>query len=298
VTPDETDLKIGYHIAAWINLLGQSQRLEYLDAASMTEDSEKRIEAARIALHPYGRFRQVITSVAEQMRLPPRDYPVGTIESIPKDRYEAIKKLTTSNIARRFIGDSALLTLRADDKVAAPIFSLYVMLGQLSVYMLSLLAEKIPVRGAVAGGWCLVPEANEGEVYGAAISRSYHCEAKLAEYPRIVIHPTVIKFINDHRSMPNDPKVAGCIQSIIEEIEKSIELDDDGVAILSYLPDRAGAEPLEPEMKAVMKQASAFINQSIAQFTKGNQYKLYQRYFRLRRYFERHNCWFPDEITQ
>lgn len=64
------------------------------------------------------------------------------------------------------------------------------------------LARHRPVRGAIEIAWGV--EIRPGELYGPAVIRAYELESEVAQYPRIVVGPAAIKFLEAQRMSAGD----------------------------------------------------------------------------------------------
>lgn len=112
------------------------------------------------------------------------------------------------------------------------VFSLFGLAGTLCLMGL---ATKNPIRGAIEVAWGV--ELHPGELYGAAVARSYELESEVAQYPRIVVGQEAIKLLEAHAAnsaqdvySQNDRALAKvCLSMLLQDL--------DGNFFIHYLGD-------------------------------------------------------------
>ena len=90
-----------------------------------------------------------------------------------------------------------------------------------------------PVRGAVDIAWGV--ELNKGELYGAAVARAYELESEYAQYPRIVIGPRVVEYLQVQLANPGEDRYSHFNRSLAQVCLGLLAPDADGLPILHYL---------------------------------------------------------------
>lgn len=148
------------------------------------------------------------------------------------------------------------------------------------------LASKRPVRGALEIAWGV--ELHHGELYGAAVARAYELESEVAGYPRIVIGPEMLRFLDLHCKNPatdpfsqNDRALAQLCQDMIVE-------DADGHALLHFLGDTFQKSISTSSHIELYKRAKEFVLEQFLDHQAKKNAKLAFRYAHLMRYFDAH----------
>jgi hypothetical protein len=75
------------------------------------------------------------------------------------------------------------------------VFAIFCLAGSLCLMGL---ANKRPIRGAIDVAWGV--EILPGELYGPAVARAYELETTVAQYPRIVVGPRTVRFLENHKA--------------------------------------------------------------------------------------------------
>jgi len=146
------------------------------------------------------------------------------------------------------------------------------------------LASGRPVRGAVETAWGV--EIHKGELYGAVVARSYEIESKVAQYPRIVVGPETIKFLealskNDAQDIysRNDQSLAKlCLNMLIQNA--------DGHWMIHYLGKTFRFSVTTESHATFYTKAMKYITDQLSEYRKNKDTKLAFRYANLMQYFE------------
>lgn len=97
--------------------------------------------------------------------------------------------------------------------------------------LLMSLAKGSPIRGGIAIGSGI--ELDEGELFGPVVGRAHEAESQLAQYPRIVVHPSVAEYVAKHASIDNPKTNEGKYLKRMGEIcTGMIAHDVDGIPII------------------------------------------------------------------
>lgn len=278
-----------FYITAWIDLLGQGEKLETARPPKTTESETDYAKAFNNAFGPVIVFRKQISKVrnalVSQSPAPPVDI------SLNPQKLELYKKYTQQNIQLHFIADSAILRIPLGDSyIHPPLMSVLSLLNQLAINMLLLLAMRMPIRGGIAVGWSTKLELDD--IYGQADSRAHWAESKRAKYPRIIIHSSLLDFLNAWRIAGDSPEEKKINQALVEEIHGFFEKDtflNETDTVLSYLATSFKGEDNEesPYMQSV-RNSCLFISEEVGRFKATNNAKLLLRYEALMAYFIRY----------
>ena len=231
---ESTHLRLGYHLVAFLDVLGQRERFKQLH---LPKTHEENAEVAEVLRQTAGFVLELRKTFADQF---------ATFESA----LTALKKHTSEPICPKFVGFSdsfvTSVPLHPDNSPVVSITTVFSALTASAVVTLTALASKHPLRGGIDVG--LATEIVPGEIYGTALERAYVLESKEAGYPRILIGDELWNYLNvarAHFSAQTTPE-AKAVTAIIERIMMLIAVDEDRKRILDYLgpvlSDLAGSE--------------------------------------------------------
>lgn len=189
---------------------------------------------------------------------------------------------------QRFSDGLVIFVPLQDDGTHFPIGSVYRALGGAALVMLNSLAKGSPVRGAIAVGGGI--ELDEGELFGPVVGMAYEHESAVAQYPRIAVHPSVLKYIQAHSGIPNpqtnDDKYLKLMGQVCSGM---IAHDADGVPILHYLGEAIWGGILSNGGDPLLERAREFAESSLEQFQEAGNSKLAVRYLLLNSYLASHD---------
>jgi hypothetical protein len=281
---EQRQLRLGYHLVAFLDVLGQRERFKALQLPQTPE------QAAAIA----DVLRQTAGFVLELRKAFEQQF------AIFESALTNVKRHTSEPILPKFVGFSdsfvTSVPLHTDGSQLVPIVSVFSALSAAAVVMQTCLASKHPLRGGIDVG--LATEIVPGEIYGTALERAYLLESKEAEYPRIVIGDELWHYLNlalAHFQTETTPE-ARSIAAIIGKTMELIAIDFDGKRILDYL-GQVIADHARPgaEKGRIVKSIYAFVLAEQKRINDGNESKLIARYQAFRRYIEsRLNLWGLD----
>lgn len=167
------------------------------------------------------------------------------------------------------------------DITVAPLFRI---LAACSMAMLSSLAAKLPLRGAICIG--TGTELNVGNFYGPGLANAHHLESKVAGYPRMIVADEVLRFLQGTTSFSAHPTIDQIMRAHLESCRGMITTDHDGRAIVDFLGigmrGICGADV--EEVAPAVDLAHSFVRQQVEQFAQVRQEQLKERYQRLEAY--------------
>lgn len=148
------------------------------------------------------------------------------------------------------------------------------------------LSKKQPIRGGIDVAWGV--EISPGELYGAALVRTYELESKIAQYPRIVVGRAMYNYLQSQ--IENDQQdVYAQANKEIAKLCLSLLLEDvDGALMIHYLGNKfqaAVTRALHPEM---YQDAREYVVQELEIHRLSGDSKLAFRYAHLLLYFDKY----------
>lgn len=148
------------------------------------------------------------------------------------------------------------------------------------------LATGRPIRGAIEIAWGI--ELHPGELYGPAVARAYELESEIAQYPRIVIGPEAVRFLEAH--------AANSEQDVFSQTDRDLAVlcldmlvqDADGHWVLHYLGDRFQSAVTHGQHVKLYGSARKFVFDQLSKHHAQHNTKLAFRYSHLLQYFDAH----------
>jgi hypothetical protein len=273
---EQKQLRLGYHLVAFLDVLGQRERFKQLH---LPKTLGEQAEVAEVLRQTAGFVLELRKTFAQQFT---------TFESA----LTALKAHTTDPVTPKFVGFSdsfvTSVPLHTDGSPLASIATVFSALTASAVVMLTSLATKHSLRGGIDVG--LATEIGPGEIYGTALERAYLLESKEAGYPRIVIGDELWNYLNVARSnfAAQTTPEAKTISAIIDRMLLLIAVDEDGKRILDYLG------PVISELPGTEDKFKNGMIQPLDEFVLAEQQrvmnlddpKLIVRYEALRKYVE------------
>ncbi|OPX94347.1 MAG: hypothetical protein A4E58_02584 [Syntrophorhabdus sp. PtaB.Bin006] len=284
--------KASFYIVALVDLLGQGPELERFAGIPRTAKEKKAF--SRVAQATFGtveRFRERIRLLNHAL---PRAH--GVPDQLREKLTDAQARIAGKNleppIGYQFFTDLAMLKINlGGQRGYRPLISLYSLLRQLGLLILTLFAEGVLVRGAVDVGICT--ELNESDVYGQAVGRAYKLESQVAEHPRIVVGGCLVDYLTSFSGLRASEDAKAIIRSYSALLKGCLRQDTDGVTVLSYLDPILRRSYFEDEdsLRYVLKSACRSIQRQRSRSCGEENGLLNGRLTKVEEYFRREGCW-------
>ncbi len=280
-----------FYIVALVDLLGQGDKLD--EFAGIPKTGKEKRTFSRLTRATFGtveRFRERITVLNRAL---PKAHavPDAVKEKLDPRQLRLIARGVEPAIGVQFFTDLALLKINlGGQRGHRPLITLYGLLRQLGLLMLTELAEGVFFRGAIEAGICA--ELSGSDLYGQAIARAYKLEAGAAVYPRIVVGRHVVDYVGSFAKKNFTGDERAISDSYIEIINSCLREDTDGVLTFFYL------DPLfrkcyfghENDFSYVVKTACRSIRRYRNTRCQGDA-QLSERLARIEEYFKSQGCW-------
>jgi hypothetical protein len=272
---EKKSLKLGHHLVAFLDVLGQRDKFRGLRLPTNASEEEKVKEV----------LRQTAGFVLDLRRVFHKQFEVF-------EKGAGMGAHTKEPLRPNFVGFSdsfvTSVPLRNDGGDLVRVATVFSALAAAAIVMLTSLASKHPLRGGIDVG--LATEIGPGEIYGTALERAYVLESKVAQYPRIVIGDELLKYLNSALAefSKGETPVAKAIAVITQKIMGLIATDTDGKRILDYLGavvvESSAPEDREhmvqPAYEFVLAEQKRLIGEGNAELI--NRYALFRSYFESR----------------
>jgi hypothetical protein len=170
---EQKQLRLGYHLVAFLDVLGQREKFK---ALRMPTTAEQHAEVAEVLRQTAGFVTELRGVFASQF-------------SVFESALTRLRNVTTESVTPNYLGFSdsfiASTPFRNQKTELAAVVTVFSILSATAVAMLTCLASQHPLRGGIDVG--LATQIGPTEIYGTALERAYVLESKEAGYPRILI---------------------------------------------------------------------------------------------------------------
>ena len=283
---------IANYCACFIDLLGQKDL--YKDEGLFQElktPEEKKIFSEKYhksvgAIHT---FQKEAENFLEKMFKEPE-----WLMLMPKDKQQLCRELRLGKPKQQRWSDGLLYFVSLNSsKTKCPMNEIFTMIIFSSLSCFLGLAKGFPIRGAIDIAWGT--ELHENELYGAVVAKAYELESKVAQYPRIVISPQTMNFIENHSRSSSEDVLSRYSKKLSIMCLEIIEKDIDGHYIVNYLGKGFQRYVSKGQHSLLYKPAFEFVSKQLEKHKQNQNTKLAFRYSILRNYFERNNVVIKNE---
>jgi len=284
----EDKIDIGYYVVAFIDLLGQQDRLRSLRSLPDESDYNQMKEFIKDLKGTYGvvtgmrnLFEQFFKSYSNKKY----DLSKTNYNSLTPAQKKIYKQLKNNPIHIESFSDSIIVfTSLRTDKAKLPTGGIWGIFAAAASTALFSLATGHPLRGGIDVG--LGMEIKRGEIYGPCLSRAYSLESKIAGYPRIVVGKECLKYLHDTTNQKQKDIISKVCAGSANECLKLLTVDDDGCAIIDYLGDFFLNKVGMQIEKDIIDKAYNNVIQFSEKFRSEGNTKIAFRYTLLRSYME------------
>jgi hypothetical protein len=273
-------LIFGHYLVAFVDLLGQREKLRKLDALPSNKDGPEYQEFVQIVKDTVGAVEDLQRTAYEYFSSFTNNEENEVLNQLP-----GFKSLNNTEIKFQHFSDGLVIyvPLRTDEN-HLPSKGVYGALAACGSLCLLGLAKKRPVRIGVSIG--VAAELRENELYGKAVADAYELESYIAQCPRVVVSDEVLKYLLGYANQSCDEQDIG-FQISIKMAQASLEMlvkDFDGRLIVNYLGDFFRNHLMSCDNQ-VFEYARDFVNQQLKYHQQSQNTKLAFRYSLLHGYF-------------
>ncbi len=277
-------LIIGHYLVAFVDLLGQRQRLQKLDALPKDKDGPEYKEFIRIVKETIGAVDDLQRTAKYYFSSFAETSEKSLLNSLP-----AFERLNKAEIKFQHFSDGLVIyvPLRTDEDYV-PLKGVYGALIACGGLCLLGLVKKMPVRIGVSIG--IAAELRDNELYGKAVADAYEMEAFTAQYPRVVVTDEVLEYLMGYANQKCGTQDISCaITTAMAKASLQVLTSDfDGRAIVNYLGDIFRNDLMVGLDKTVFQRAYDFVDQQVHEHQESQNTKLALRYSILHGYFFHH----------
>lgn len=278
----ESDTHLAYYLVLVTDVLGQRSRLRDLRELPQSEEDQK--AAVEILRDTVGflmawraGFRNHFTEWGT---------PSSCVEQLSKNVRDSVIQACSSDGTYRQFSDTIMVSVCLSDDGKESCNALMGVLGVLlatcGIHLLSLHTGQ-PTRSGLDVG--LAMPLPEGDVYGPALERAAHLEAKSAGYPRIAVGQELTGYLADIASREPSSPFGTIAKNAAQSCQKLIFQDADGVLALDFLGEELRRHDIHANLTEVLPKAYRFVGTAQLRFRGQQDLKLDARYDTLWAYF-------------
>ena len=274
-----TDRVYGFHVVAFVDVLGQRARLETLNGLKPTTDrNDPRWRVLDEGADQVQLLRNAFVQAFEEAQRPPS----SDVPEVYRRRLHNLRRFTYSlRVFSDCVAISVPIHQEPPSSLAVAAMGLFATLYSVAAVMLIGLGHGIPTRAGIDVGPGLTGALDE-EVYGPVLLNAYRLESKKAEYPRAVVGKGLLAYLDALARLQQEPDQERALAArlALDCRAKLLCADPyDGLTMLHLLSPFVAIES-HPAREWVHKQYESYLEN-------GNK-KLEERYQRLMAYFDRY----------
>jgi hypothetical protein len=282
------DLHLAYYLILFTDVLGQRLRLRDLRALPETPEEWTRAVAvlkdtAGVLLALRQWFTDYFTAFAK---------PSEFVEHLRPPVREAMLQAKACAIACRHFSDSVTTSICLLDDGREHCTTINAVRGALvaacGMHVLALCAGK-PIRSGIDVG--LAMQLPEGDVYGPALERAVHLEARTAGYPRIAVGDELISYLDAVATQQHQRPFGAVAREVAQSCRRLVFQDTDGIGALDFLGEEFARDAIAT-IAPVLPKAYHFVKNAQVHWHQQCDEKLATRYDLLWAYCRsRAHCW-------
>lgn len=286
--PPTDEWMVGNYCVCFIDLLGQRDALKGQTLLPPFASDEERVSLHQLLRNSVGaiiRLQAQAQKLLDGILSANSDSPLRAQLS-PEDQVVWDEMQTTHVKMQRWSDGLMPFVCLGDSEIKCHVNGIFSIFGLAGSLCLIGLATHHPIRGAIEVAWGV--ELHEQELSGAAVARAYELESEIAQYPRIVVGPEAVRFLQVHASNPHQDPYSRNDQQLAKMCLEMLVQDVDGHWLLHYLGEQfqwAVSHDTHPELHSA---ARAFILKQLVAHQSDQNTKLAFRYSHLLQYFDAH----------
>jgi hypothetical protein len=220
-----------YEAVLLYDVLGQSSRLREIKNLPVTASELSSVtallqETAGTVMRLRDDMRQYYDNVVQ---------PTSSLESLPPEHRKLFEDTRKVKLTIRNFSDLTIANVPLIERTGSniPMTSVFALIGAAASMVLVSLARGTPIRGAIDVGLAINLEGDE--IYGPILDRVYRDESEIADWPRIVVGPNLIDYLDTVVQGEENDILSVISAGLARTCQKLISYDNDGRAIVDYL---------------------------------------------------------------
>ena len=283
------------YLISFIDLLGQRDALKgqgLLPIFKTEEDHKRFIGTLKDSI---GAILKLQDRADDMLREGQREAPESPFRaSLSSEQKVLWDEMLRARVTTQRWSDGLVSFVCLGDKdIKCPLNGVFNIFGSAGSLCFMGLATRRPIRGAIDVAWGV--EIHPGELYGAAVARAYELESMYAQYPRIVVSPRVIGFLQAHKNNQEQDVFSANNRGLAELCLGMLAQDADGIWILHFLGDQFRQAVTHRHHSDLYSKARQFVEEQLQVHQRAANSHLAFRYSHLLLYFDAHH---PDAEAQ
>jgi hypothetical protein len=280
----EKKFSYGYYLIAFLDILGQREKLYKIN--SLPKNSEERKQFEKLVEETLGIVKIFRKSFEDYFA--PFKRPIRVPEDIEPDKRELFSEL--ANSAKVFVpvvqafADSIIIYVPiSNESDVMQVDRVYITILSIAGSFIKLMAKGSLFRGRMEIG--LAAEIDESDIYGPALAKAYKLENKVAQYSRVILGDDLINFLKEKK------KEKGKDGLLAEACFKMIMKDKDRKYMIDYLGEGFMYMAKDVIPFDLLLNARSFLLKEIEEISGKHDDNLSSQYRKLEEYF---NTRFPQ----
>lgn len=273
------------YVVGFFDLLGQQRALEgqgLLPHFQTPEDERRFVAKLKETIGSIALLQARADQILAISLRSRRDSPLRA--KLDTQRRRLWDEMHRSNVSTQRWSDGLMhFANLADKAIKCPMIGIYVLMGLAGALCFLGLSTSRPIRGAIEIAWGV--ELHGGELHGAAVARAYELESNVAKWPRVVVGPNALRFLQVQAVNEDRDPFSEYNKALAEVCLGMITKDTDGQTIIDYLAPRFSEEVHKGIHAEMYERALAFVRAQIAEHEAAKDAKLLERYRTLHGYY-------------
>ena len=286
-TPDREWVAYNYCVA-FVDLLGQRDALrgQGLLIPPESEDQRKAFhDILRASIGAIIKLQERAEDMLAPVLKPNLKSPRRA--ALPPEQHAMWDEMQLTRIATQRWSDGLVsFACLGDTDIKCRMNGVFGIFGLVGTLCLLGLATGRPIRGAIEIAWGV--ELHPGELYGPAVARAYELESEIAQYPRIVVGPETVRFLQAHAANPGQDVFSQTDREFASLCLDMLVQDVDGHWLLHYLGEKFQFAVTHALHVELYDKARKFVYDQLFTHQAQRNTKLSFRYSHLLQYFDAH----------
>ena len=284
-------LRLGFYFVAILDILGQGAELGALEDAFLRQLSGRTEADAKAGFGPSDEvvtatrntfgyvmvLQQALQRNFDMFNSAKPDFPL-----LPPEKQKIATDMWNFELKLEAFADTVVVYVSLRDP-RLPIAGVNMALLSCCGATLNMLAHRKAIRGGVDVG--VAGTHGAGHLYGPALARAHYLEAKVAQYPRVVVGDGLMLYLHQHSVLPGQDDNARVTRWIAQRCLELVSEDTDGIPILDYLGKGFKQSTGLLDVSNEVEIAGAFANDEFLRWRREGNVKLAAYCGRLRHYF-------------
>lgn len=276
------------YCVAFVDLLGQKEAVKGQGLLKLPETEEEKMAFHDVLRNSIGAILK-LQKRAEEMLEPilRKNLDSPRRAKLPPEQQAIWDEMNQTRITTQRWSDGLVsFSCLGDKAVKCQVNGVFGIFGLVGSLCLLGLASGRPLRGGIEIAWGV--ELHPGELYGPAVARSYELESEVAQYPRIIVGPETVRFLEAHAANPEQDVFSQTDREFASLCLKMLLQDADGHWLLHYLGEAFQLAVTYSQHTDLYNLARKFVLEQFLKFRADRNTKLAFRYANLLQYFDAH----------